>query len=248
MASTVPSMSGVPLLSASLASICISSLLYGIHLVLFVLNILLMMRSRDFNTVQSSLSPRPIYCMPNFITTTLLLAGNTFHWIVAVFRVYQAFILFHNGSEPLPFYSDLSQISELILTGALVFCVVVGDVMIIHRLWVVWGFNYLVVIFPSAAVASILICGIGNIHQLSLSNHNGVTSDQWVTANCVSTLCTNLYCTGMIAWKIWSIRRGIGRCGGSNLMRMLVFVVESAALYSSWALFFLVAFETQSSL
>lgn len=130
MASTVPSMSGVPLLSASLASICISSLLYGIHLVLFVLNILLMMRSRDFNTVQSSLSPRPIYCMPNFITTTLLLAGNTFHWIVAVFRVYQAFILFHNGSEPLLFYSDLSQTSELILTGALVFCVVVGDVMI----------------------------------------------------------------------------------------------------------------------
>lgn len=111
--------------------------------ILFVLNILLMMRSRDFNTVQSSLSPRPIYCMPNFITTTLLLAGNTFHWIVAVFRVYQAFILFHNGSEPLPSYSDLSQISELILTGALVFCVVVGDVMIIHRLWVVWGFNYL---------------------------------------------------------------------------------------------------------
>lgn len=53
-------------------------LLYGIHLVLFVLNILLMMRSRDFNPVQLSLFPRPIYCMPNFITTTLLLAGNTF--------------------------------------------------------------------------------------------------------------------------------------------------------------------------
>ncbi|KAF9810474.1 hypothetical protein IEO21_06904 [Rhodonia placenta] len=167
--------------------------------ILFVLNILLMMRSRDFNTVQSSLSPRPIYCMPNFITTTLLLAGNTFHWIVAVFRVYQAFILFHNGSEPLLFYSDLSQTSELILTGALVFCVVVGDVMI--------------------SVASATF--INSRYQTIMESLAINGSPRIVFLPC-----------GMIAWKIWSIRRGIGCCGGSNIMRMLVFVVESAALYS----------------
>ncbi|KAJ7722586.1 hypothetical protein B0H16DRAFT_1737629 [Mycena metata] len=52
------------------------------------------------------------------------------------------------------------------------------------------------------------------------------------------TLATNIYCTFGICWKIHTVTRACMPEGGSNLRDLLAMLVESSALYTSWALFY----------
>ncbi|KAF8177559.1 hypothetical protein K438DRAFT_1293134 [Mycena galopus ATCC 62051] len=52
------------------------------------------------------------------------------------------------------------------------------------------------------------------------------------------TLATNIYCTVLIAWKIYTVTKECVPTGGTNLRDLLAMLVESSALYTSWALFY----------
>ncbi|KAJ3563461.1 hypothetical protein NP233_g8929 [Leucocoprinus birnbaumii] len=59
--------------------------------------------------------------------------------------------------------------------------------------------------------------------------------DSWMLADITFTICTNVYCTAFISWKIWSVTRQLESGGSrSSLQRVLSTVIESAAFYTTW--------------
>ncbi|KAJ7253265.1 hypothetical protein C8J57DRAFT_1660485 [Mycena rebaudengoi] len=67
-----------------------------------------------------------------------------------------------------------------------------------------------------------------------------------ITAVSALTLVTNIYCTVLISWKIWRTTRAAAPADGMNLMQFVAIVVESAALYTAWAIFYTVTHELGS--
>ncbi|KAJ7112694.1 hypothetical protein C8R44DRAFT_882446 [Mycena epipterygia] len=58
----------------------------------------------------------------------------------------------------------------------------------------------------------------------------------------------NIYCTTFIAWRIWKTSRVTGEVGGSLLMPVFVILIESAAIWTTWTIFFAATFLTGSPL
>ncbi|KZT01978.1 uncharacterized protein LAESUDRAFT_730689 [Laetiporus sulphureus 93-53] len=249
-------MASVSLISANLATICLESLLYGIFLVLTVLLFwLLVQRHRQ----SSNALPRrlkatcnPLYTQPMFVAGVLLLMSNTLHWVIAVTRLFKAFVDFEGGAQPLAFYGNLSQPTEVIQTGAMVAAVVLGDAMIIYRLWIVWAYNKYIIIPSICTLLGLTVCGIGVTYQLSQfhlgENIFATAAGRWITCNCVFSMITNIYATCMIAWKIWRVNRVASHYSGTNLMNAAAIMVESAFLYTAWNFFFFVAYQSRSNL
>jgi hypothetical protein len=108
------------------------------------------------------------------------------HWILTIDRSFLAFIYFENGTFPLGFYGDLSQLTETAKTGFLIAASAVGDALIvgssrslpctadpvissqIHRLWIVWGRNKYVIIFPLFTLAGLT----GRLASLQFAAHH----------------------------------------------------------------------------
>lgn len=97
------------------------------------------------------------------------------------------------------------------------------------------------------------IAGPGVVYQLSqLDAASSVfVSDvgRWISADYSCTFVTNVYSTFGIAWKVWHVRQPGNRSyDGGNLQRVLAMMVESAALYTSYAIFFFVAYQVNSNI
>ncbi|KAJ7157535.1 hypothetical protein C8R43DRAFT_1182675 [Mycena crocata] len=68
-----------------------------------------------------------------------------------------------------------------------------------------------------------------------------------MTPSFVFTLTTNIYCTGFIFGRIWTISRACKPAQGTGLMGFVAMIVESAAVYTSWALFYMVSHQMNSN-
>lgn len=138
----------VPFLGANLAVIVIESLFYGIFFILFSTSIYLTIRRHQQS---AGTTTRPLYTSPMFIASLLLFATVTAvsmisnfylgisiepkqHWIIAVYRLYAAFITFRGGTEPVLFFADEAQITNVVKTGFLVATIFIGDTMIVGLL------------------------------------------------------------------------------------------------------------------
>ncbi|KAF7378143.1 hypothetical protein MSAN_00238800 [Mycena sanguinolenta] len=215
----------VPLVSVNLATVALESCLYGIYLVLGVTSISLLL----------SRSAIGLFCT------------ITAHWILTVNQAFSAFIDFAADGKPaLAFYAEVSQIDHVVKTGFLVATICIGDALIIHRLWIVWGHNKYVIIFPVATLTGLAVCGVGITYQFARfkTGQNVFLSEagRWITSNAMFTLCTNVYSTGerMIAWRIWNQATAVEPYViGRSLKSILVILIESAAIYTSWGIFFL---------
>ncbi|KZT10011.1 uncharacterized protein LAESUDRAFT_694554 [Laetiporus sulphureus 93-53] len=251
-------MGNVPLIPAELATICIESFFHGIFFTLSVVSFyLLFRRQKDLGAYggrkQSDSTSRTRKSIRIFLLAAVLIfLSNTVHWIVAITRLFKAFVYYKGGSAPSDFYADVSQPTELIQTSALAFTATINDAMIICRLWIVWAFNKEVVIFPLCTLVGLTVCGIGSIYQIS-KTHIGEdvfisALGRWLTSGAVLTLCTNVYCTTMIAWRIWRINSAVSGHRRGSLASVMAIIVESAALYTIWTIFFMVAYLARSNL
>ncbi|CCM03959.1 uncharacterized protein FIBRA_06114 [Fibroporia radiculosa] len=188
--------------------------------------------------------------MTFIVANVAIFISNTIHWILVVIRIFMAFVTYPQG--PLLFYADIAQPSEVVQSGALIFTLLVNDAMMIYRMWIIWGYSKRVIIIPLCTLFGLLVCGIAVLYQMTRFHmgQNIFITDlgRWLTSDSVFTLCTNLYCTTMIAWRIWRINAQIEGHKNSNLMSVLAIIVESSAIYTIWAIFFLVSYEVDSNL
>ncbi|KAJ7464986.1 hypothetical protein B0H11DRAFT_2050418, partial [Mycena galericulata] len=242
----------IPLVPISLATVALESCFFGVFLVLSVTSISLIVTHYAKPVGPSGKIEKSIFLSPIFLGAVGLLFTITAHWILTVDRSFLAFIHFENGTFPLGFYGDLAQITEVVKTGFLMATLTIGDALIIHRLWTIWGHNKCVIIFPMCTLVGLTACGVGITYQFTQykPGQNVFLSEagRWITSDAVFTLCTNLYSTGLISWRIWNMGRVIQPYSGRNLKSVLSIVIESAAIYTAWSLFFFASYQSQSNL
>ncbi|KAF9806387.1 hypothetical protein IEO21_08680 [Rhodonia placenta] len=246
-------MDAVSLLSADLAAICIESLFYGIFLVLSIASLYVLTR-RGRETSDPRIGGTTLWSMitPMSLAAVSLFMTNMAHWIINVYRIFQAFVILDDETERIQFLGDLPQPSDVCKLSVLMASLIIGDMMLVYRLWVVWAYNKVVTFPPLCSLLGLIVCAIGALYEISRA-YDGESlfasaPGDWITANCVFTLCTNVYSTGFIAWRIWRANKEARRFGGVNLMGVLGILVESAALYTAWTILFFVTFLLQSNL
>ncbi|KAF9461153.1 hypothetical protein BDZ94DRAFT_854142 [Collybia nuda] len=106
---------------------------------------------------------------------------------------------------------------------------IIGDLVLIWRVWIIWGRNYWIASGPLA----IMIAAAGLTFNLA----TGTETRSFYTAAPVALIVANTsICTLLIAGRIWYMRYQIrkfgGLSGGRSYMGALSIIIESGALYA----------------
>ncbi|EPS98828.1 hypothetical protein FOMPIDRAFT_1031154 [Fomitopsis schrenkii] len=241
----------IPLVGVNLATVVLESVFYGIFLVLASTSIFFHV-SRARTTQQSQSRNWKALLDPIFIGSIVISLAVTGHWITTVMRLFDAFANYNDGNTALEYYASVWFSTETAQTSFLVCTLIMCDSMLIYRLWIVWNYNYVIVILPTCAVLGLCISGPVAVHKQTLVRGSifAPALTHWVNACYSFTFVTNIYSSCGIAYRVWLARQRVSaiRVGGPNLMDVLVTMVESATLYASYTIFFLGTYEAKSNL
>ncbi|KAJ7625819.1 hypothetical protein FB45DRAFT_1084413 [Roridomyces roridus] len=201
------------------ATLIVVSLLYGIVLLLFISNIYFLATRRTL--AGKSRSRKQNFTSLAFLGVTALFLLVTAHWTIVVYRGYLAFIAL---GTPTKFYNG--EHTELVMEALFFVSIFLGDLLLVYRLWVVWGGNRTIMIFPFLAVVG---ASVGSTLAVSQNQQllPGPTAAQmafWFS------FANNLYSTAAIVYRIMRAKAS----PESYLMRILAILVESAALQMFW--------------
>lgn len=239
------------LITASLATVAVESMLYGVFLVLAASSMYLHL-GRIASQQSNSFGSGSVwaYFTPVILGSLCVILTVTGHWILTVTRLFDAFVNFLDGQEPLLYYSDLSLTTEVVKTAFLIATLIISDILFIYRLWTVWGHNYYIIIVPCCTVLGLCVAGPGVVYELTQLGTSTVfvaRLSRWISADYAFTFVTNVYSSTGIAWRVWRARQHTGSAyGGGNLMHVLATIVESAAIYTSYTIFFFAAYQSDS--
>ncbi|KAJ7093799.1 hypothetical protein C8R44DRAFT_395606 [Mycena epipterygia] len=211
-------MSTIPRISSALATVVIETFFYGIYLVLFFTSLYLLLTAQSRRLRRE----RSIWLSPILLGGAVLFITVTGHWILTIDRLFLAFVVVDHGSNPLAFYGDYSQATQVAQTSFLVASLTVVDVLFVHRLYTVWGHNRYVMIFPTITVLGLIVGGIGVAWDFSEFSESATgwneSANGWIVADFMFTVSTNVYCTAFIAWKLWRVQSILKPVGGRSLL------------------------------
>ncbi|TFY53901.1 hypothetical protein EVJ58_g9182 [Rhodofomes roseus] len=243
------------LIPINLATVCIESFLYGIFFVLYASSTYLLVRQGRAKAAAEHGSANSVYRAPMFIAAQIVFLTVTGHWVLTVYRLFQAFVNFRGGTAPLLYYANIALATEVAKSALLVATVLASDAMIIYRLYIIWGYNKGIVVLPILAWFGLIAVGAGVCWRFSQYKIGDNVYDgpigRWVTADCFFTLATNVYCTVCISYRVFRTRfrsRKHPSLASPNLLSALAILVESAALHTAWNALFLGAFQRASTL
>ncbi|KAI8999075.1 hypothetical protein BD414DRAFT_505651 [Trametes punicea] len=269
----------VSVLASNLVSAYIECAMYGIFLMLSFTSLLLLSRreKRAHDVGKSTArvgfwTNRPAFLLallrsPLVAANILLMLTITAHWLITMYRFFVAVTQRETMQEATDYIADLSQGLEIARTALLLVDMILGDIVIVYRTWIVWKRDFRAIVVPCITIAGLVVTGSGILYQFkALGPNSGIFASNigpWIVAECIATLCTNFYGTTMIAYKIYSLnhqskRDGLYRAQGGSLLRTLkraaayqealAIFVESAALYSVWTMLFVIFYLTHSPL
>ncbi|KAJ7091042.1 hypothetical protein C8R44DRAFT_817657 [Mycena epipterygia] len=230
------------IVAAALIQAFVELTLYGIYFVVFSTVLYLFWHKLDFT--KSSI----IFVL---LAIVLQFLAITAHWINTIYGTYLAFVHLGGGLGAEQFYGTLGTptlkthiiLSELINT--------ITDSLVIHRLYVIWDRKNSVVAFPLVLLATQIVSGIGTVAGFFTKNLANLRSSSlgWVPTSLATSLGISAYSTGMISWKILRLNRTIRQLSiasasrkGNRLDRVLVILVESAALQTAMNIALLLSF------
>ncbi|KAI0667531.1 hypothetical protein C8Q78DRAFT_386395 [Trametes maxima] len=247
-------------IGVNIAEACIESVLFGIFFVLAMTSLAVLV-GRNSNrsssvSARSCLSER-IWTSPLFIATIILLMSVTSHWLISVRRIFDAFVDYAGGQAPMEYYLTVEAPTQVVATAFVVASVIVGDIILTYRIWVVWDRRLPMIVFPTLCTMAYAAMGI-SVVQLFATYAPGETIFTEAARRRIVVLTsgmrrTNVYGTGSIAYRIWASNRamkhGHAFTGvGLTVSEALVIFIESAAFYTFWTLFFVVAYAANSLL
>ncbi|KAJ7791663.1 hypothetical protein B0H14DRAFT_3115392 [Mycena olivaceomarginata] len=225
--------------SASFFATVIGSFFYGLFFILAILSTAL--------HIQRIMCNHPSACrrviMRSVLRNPMIMAGFTLfltvtaHWILDMIDTAHGLL---ESDNPQVYF--IAPIRPRAVTGVGFFLasLVTCDAMIIYRLWIVWN------------------NGIGVTRQLTIMTvgeslfSNGTA--RWIVTDSVFNLLTNIYSTGLIAYRIHEINTlassvGLTRVnGGEDLKSVMAILVESSAFLSTWIVFEMVTYTIKSPL
>ncbi|KAI0739683.1 hypothetical protein C8Q80DRAFT_1111574 [Daedaleopsis nitida] len=198
---------------------------------------------------------------PLFVANVLLVITITTHWIMAIHTLFIAEVDLGGGEAAVRFYNDLQNQWSLARNAVLFVDMLLGDSVMIYRTWIIWAKDYRIIVVPGITMSALVAFGIGLLYVGFTAGKDLFTAEvgRWIAGYCIATLCSKsrvicalMLSSAMIAYRIWANNRAMKKTGvvsdRGDLSNALVIFVESAALYSGWAVLYIVFYITRSPL
>ncbi|KAJ7043999.1 hypothetical protein C8F04DRAFT_1071268 [Mycena alexandri] len=224
-------------LAVNMAIVVLESFLYALLLVSTSTTLYLRFSRHDV--------PKLLVWNPVVLFTVTISITSGAHWILTVVRFFNAFL----GVDAVRFYLDHSYGTDIARNLLTLISILIGDAAIIHRLWLIWNLSLPVIIVPVLTWVGFLVIQCEIIYVYAQPVAVFARGASWLKANWILLLVTNVYCTGLIIWKIWKTKRTAEHLlGDGTFVPVLIILLESAAVWTIWGLFFAVATEVGSLL
>ncbi|KIP02427.1 hypothetical protein PHLGIDRAFT_293653 [Phlebiopsis gigantea 11061_1 CR5-6] len=126
----------------------------------------------------------------------------------------------------------------------------VSNFLMVYRVWIVFQRNWAIIALPGAGLLVSIVCEGLFVQQnssLTASDFDGV---QFLTIALSCDVFTNIYCSALLAYKIWLSQRYIR--GATTYLRsfsslnVVIIIIESAALYTGVTFVTLVTYATNT--
>lgn len=235
-------MSGISLPEAQSLSIFLETFVYGIAFTLCAITFAVLIRPRY---VGAKIEKHLVFVM------LLMLMVATVHVIISFVQWVQAFVFPQQGVLPQTYYENLA--NPLLVANNTLFVVqsVLGDGVNIWRCYIVHSRRFGFIIIPlTIMVAGIVSGGMTLRSQARASIGTPIFEfSRWITALATTMMGTNIYCTSMTAWRIYTSSKNTHRyfSGSRSLFPIALVIVESGALYTSSLFAFLVVYLSKSN-
>ncbi|KAJ7686381.1 hypothetical protein B0H17DRAFT_1072126, partial [Mycena rosella] len=233
-------MPDITVLRANLATLVLESCLYGILLLLFISTIYFLATQRTL--AGNSRTAKHNFTSLVFIGVASLFIVVTAHWTIVIYQAFFAFIHLGNAVAEDAFYADLSQLSEIMKITLFFTSSLIGDALVIYRLWIIWGRHHYIMIFPMCSLTGGLVTAIGITYEFTKWEPRlrgapfYAESRPWTATGFILTLMTTLYTTTFIASRILRANK-IRTSSENGMMSFLTILVESAGLQMIWMCF-----------
>ncbi|KAJ7090368.1 hypothetical protein B0H15DRAFT_938978 [Mycena belliarum] len=236
---------------AGLLSTVLESVLYGFSALMFIGTLWTLLRGHPWGQVNHIMFV--IACLL-FILSTII-GFFISHLAVDINRLNSGFIRFRDSypGGPVAWFANPSDSSFVFKNAVYSFQTVLGDGVVIYRCYKVWR-SPCVVIFPVILWLAVAATAAGSVYSCTLpsTDPTSIYAQQlgkWITAFYSTTLSCNLVATTLLAYRLWSINRSVGRArlGGSLTLPVLLVVVDAGALYSITLLAALICFVFKSN-
>ncbi|KAJ7207838.1 hypothetical protein GGX14DRAFT_396051 [Mycena pura] len=230
-----------PLTTANLVEALLESVLYGVYGVLCI-TVLYLFRSRE---------RRPaVWVSLGLVIQFFTITG---HWICTLYATLFAFVHLGGGTAAAAFYENISLPWYLTNLGFYGVGFLVTDLLVIHRVHVIFSNSRTVIILPFIFLVVQVVSEVVFLCQFAKSHPDETffvlygLSNPWITTSVATSLMISVYSTGMISWKIRRITRVLNRLseridGDVPLMFILAIIAESAALQTAISIGILVTY------
>jgi len=232
--------SDIPADVAYLGGVWFEGVLYGFHIIVFfaLCKIFLEKSYRRGREISTAI-------LVTF--AVVMFALSTAHVGLAVFELLQGFVYQRDmeGGPPAYFRNNVFPKRKAIY----IINTLLGDSLLIWRVYVIWGRNWIICLPSVLLLLGTAICGIKTIVANATSSAASVfTSDilSWITSTFVLTIVTQITATALIAGRIYYASMPstgeLDKRHRSRYMALVWLVVESGAIYTSAALIQLITY------
>jgi len=233
-------MGGISQDGAVLVAMIVETFFYGILTVLF-----------GFTIRVLAFKPYAYINKRLLLTSIAMYILATIHLVTDAYRIMDTFVNFRSkDGGPIAYINALGSPTYLLKSTVYALQTLIGDSCIIYRCFIVWQRNIWVILLPLLLLVSCIVTGAGVLTNFSrISPNTEVFSlTKWVATFFTMSLATNVICTVLISFRIWSVDRATGTCrqSESTLRPVLAVVVESGAIYSASLVALLATFLSHS--
>lgn len=213
-------------------STVLEGVLYGFSVLLFIGTLWSLTHKRHMQDINLLI----------LIVAVLLFILSTAHMVVNIIRAEDGLVKDRNmyTDGPSGYFADVSQKSYVIKHSFYVMQTLLADGVVIYRCYVVWQSVWIVVL-PIMLWCSVAATGTIALYSVSQDNTNsGIfvkALAQWVAAFFALTIATNLLSSGLLAYRIWIIQRGVTgvrtTTARGTVMPIVRVLIDAAILYSA---------------
>ncbi|KAI5888136.1 uncharacterized protein SCHCODRAFT_02512519 [Schizophyllum commune H4-8] len=221
-----------------LAGLAVQSVLMGLYITLVVAMVYLLSCNPTSSTKRAANRRAQRLLIIGMVVLSTAALGQ---WICLLIRAFKAFIFWQGGTRPYWFYFLDTGSSEVTRSAFHSATIITADLFVISRLWVVWNYRKRVTIAPALSLFGLCVSGAGTAYAYAAYDTSVPATHRvlhlWKMAHMVLTIGTNLYCTGMIIWRIARLHRRTADFALSrSIVAFVALMAESAAVYTSLVL------------
>ncbi|KAI0368754.1 hypothetical protein BV20DRAFT_947449 [Pilatotrama ljubarskyi] len=159
----------------------------------------------------------------------------TAHMVLALIRLIQGFILFRDTMGPPRYFVHIATPINLAKDYIYVTNLVLGDAVIVWRLYAVWGRDIRMAVLPALLVVAEAVTGYASCSLELFPNTRYETVALWGTLMYSMSLVTNVLVTAVVALRIWYVTRRarLAGLGGVHYKKLVFLILDSGALITS---------------